>query len=127
MKENKEIDMTDEDKKDFRNATHCFICGDTFRYDYKNDKQAEKYKVRDHCHFTGRYRGCAHSICNLNFCRKHVQFPVFFHIMNNFDGHLIIQNPDKLSNQKKIHGIAQNGEKYINIGSSFITASLDKR
>ena len=23
-------------------------------------KEAEKYKkVRDHCHFTGRYRGCA--------------------------------------------------------------------
>ena len=56
MKENKEIDMSDENKKDFKNATHCFICGDTFRYDYKNEKEAEKYKkVRDHCHFTGSH------------------------------------------------------------------------
>ena len=79
MKEHKEICMPDENKKDFTNATHCFICGDAFRYDYRNEQEAEKYKkVRDHCHFTGKYRGCAHSICNLNFCRKYFKIPVFF-------------------------------------------------
>ena len=55
------------------------FCGDKFRYDYKNEKEAEKYKkVRDHCHFTGKYRGCAHSSCNLNFCHKYFKIPVFF-------------------------------------------------
>ena len=44
MQENKEILMTDEDKKDFETATHCFICGDKFKYSYKNEKEAEKYK-----------------------------------------------------------------------------------
>ena len=79
MQENKEIIMTDEDKKDFENATHCFICGDKFKNSYKNEKEADKYKkVRDHCHFTGKYRGCAHSICNLNYCNKHFKIPVFF-------------------------------------------------
>ena len=136
MKENKEILMTDEDKKDFETATHCFICGDKFKNSYKNEKEAEKYKkVRDHCHFTGKYRGCAHSICNLNYCNKHFKIPVFFHNMKNYDGHLIIQNAEKLSNKKKIDVIAQNSEKFINIGFdslsvkdsfSFITASLDK-
>ena len=24
-------------------------------------------KVRDHCHYTSKYRGAAHSICNLKF------------------------------------------------------------
>ena len=49
MQENKEILMTDEDKKDFETATHCFICGDKFKNSYKNEKEAEKYKkVRDH-------------------------------------------------------------------------------
>ena len=136
MKENKEILMTDEDKTDFETATHCCICGDRFKNSYKNEKEAEKYKkVRDHCHFTGKYRGCAHSICNLNFCIRYSKIPVFFHNMKNYDGHLIIQNAEKLSNKKKIDVIAQNSEKFINIGFdslsvkdsfSFITASLDK-
>ena len=136
MKENKQMLMTDEDKKDFETATHCFICGDKFKNSYKNEKEAEKYKkVRDHCHFTGKYRGCAHSICNLNFCNRYFKIPVFFHNMKNYDGHLIIQNAEKLSNKKKIDVIAQNSEKFINIGFdslsvkdsfSFITASLDK-
>ena len=55
--------------------------------------------------------------------------------MTNYDGHLIIQNAEKLSNKKKIDVIAQNSDKFINIGFdslsvqdsfSFITASLDK-
>ena len=136
MKENKEILMTDEDRKDFKTATRCFICGDRFNKTYKTEKEAEKYKkVRDHCHFTGKYRGCAHSICNLNYCNRQFKIPVFFHNMKNYDGHLIIQNAEKLSNKKKIDVIAQNSEKFINIGFdslsvkdsfSFITASLDK-
>ena len=136
MQEKKDIEMTDEDKKDFETATHCFICGDKFMNSYKNEKEAEKYKkVRDHCHFTGKYRGCAHSMCNLNFCNRYFKIPVFFHNMKNYDGHLIIQNAEKLSNKKKIDVIAQNSEKFINIGFdslsvkdsfSFITASLEK-
>ena len=30
-----------------------------------NDKK--NYKVRDHCHYTGKYRGAAHNICNLRY------------------------------------------------------------
>ena len=55
--------------------------------------------------------------------------------MKNYDGHLIIQNAEKLSNKKNIDVIVQNSEQFINIGFdslsvkdsfSFITASLDK-
>ena len=57
MKEEKDIIMTEQDEREFDNATHCFMCGECF-------EQGDK-KVRDHCHFTGKYRGCAHDDCNL--------------------------------------------------------------
>ena len=34
--------------------------------------------VRDHCHFTGAFRGAAHNHCNRQF-RKTFKIPVFFH------------------------------------------------
>jgi len=55
--------------------------------------------------------------------------------MKYYDGHLTIQNAEKISNKKKIDVIAQSSEKFINIGFDslsvkvsfgFITASLDK-
>ena len=117
MQEHKEIEMTDEVKKDLVTATHCFICGEKINKTYKTEEETEKYKkVRDHCHFTGKYRGCAHSFCNLNFCNRYFEIPVLFHNMKNYDGHFIIQNAERLSNKKKKDVIAQNSEKFGNIG-----------
>ena len=36
----------------FNKETRCWICSEKFTGDVKN------CKVRDHCHFTGRYRSC---------------------------------------------------------------------
>ena len=45
----------------------------------------EKYcKVRDHCHYTGEYRGAAHSICNLKYSVSSV-----FHNGSNSNYHFI--------------------------------------
>ena len=75
----KGIEMTDEDRTYFETATRCFVCGDNVFKTSKTDKEAEKYKnVRDHCHFTGKYRGCAHRVCNLNYCSKYFKIPVLF-------------------------------------------------
>ena len=49
-----------EEKERFEKEIKCLIFKEEFNDDDKN-----KRKVRDHCHFTGRYRGAAHSLCNL--------------------------------------------------------------
>ena len=51
------IVMTPEDEKDFDEATDCYICHELMGAD----------RVRDHDHVSGKYRGAAHSECNLQF------------------------------------------------------------
>ena len=45
----------------------------------KFSKSINYWKVRDHCHCTGKYRGVAHSICNLRFNMLY-EIPVVFHL-----------------------------------------------
>ena len=45
-------------------------------------------KVRDHCHYTGKYGGSAHSKCNLNY-RIVKEIPVLFHNGSVYDYHFI--------------------------------------
>ena len=44
--------MSEQDRDDFENATHCFICEREFEDDESN-------KVIDHCHVSGSYTGAA--------------------------------------------------------------------
>ena len=56
------------------------------------DKDDENYKnkrkVKDHCHYTGKFRGAAHSICNLNY-KVPKDIPIVIHI-SSYDTHFII-------------------------------------
>ena len=70
------------EKERFDKATKCWICNKEFKEDDK--------KVRDHCHFTGRYRGAAHNSCNLNY-KKPKFTPVVFHNLSGYDSHLFIK------------------------------------
>ena len=47
-------------------------------------------KVRDHCHFTNKYRDALHSICNLKFNVPN-EIPAVFHNGSNYDYHFIIK------------------------------------
>ena len=77
MKENKEMIFDANNRRDFMTATKCFICGEDF---VDGD-----VKVRDHCHFTGRYRGCAHQDCNLQFAMRYYKIPVSLHNLKNYE------------------------------------------
>ena len=127
MKENKDIIMRADDWRDFKTATKCLICGMDF-------KEGDK-KCRDHCHFTGKYRGCAHDDCNLQFSMRYYKIPVFLHNLKNYDSHLIIERANELSERAKIDVIALNREKFITFAFknlcfkdsfSFLSSSLDK-
>ena len=74
--------LTEQEKVLHANANICFI----FEKPFGNDKCA--IKDRDHCHYTGKYRGAAHNACSLhNSLPK--SMPVVFHNGSNYDFHLI--------------------------------------
>ena len=132
MNVNKPMDeLTHEQKLEFKLSSHCSICGKKFEPDDE--------KVRDHCHFTGKYRGAAHVKCNLDYWFRYFKIPIFFHNLKNYDAHLIIARANELNielNQnKRIDVIAQNSEKFITFSFgacqfkdsfAFLAASLDK-
>ena len=82
-----------------------------------------KRKVRDHCHFTGKYRGAAHSSCNLK--HKKPKFtPVVFHNLAGYDSHLFIKNLGKT--EGNITCIPNTDEKYISFSKVIETDSYIK-
>lgn len=79
-----------------------------------------KNKVRDHCHFTGKYRGAAHYLCNIQF-KKPKFTPVVFHNLANYYSDLFIQNLGRT--EGRINGIANNSEKYISLCKDVVIGS----
>ena len=81
----KDIDMIwdDEAKEKFKSASHCHVCKKTVGGD----------KVRGHCHFTGQFRGAAHSQCNMKYKidKQGYKLPIVFHNLREYDAHLIFQ------------------------------------
>ena len=52
--------------------------------------EKEYHKVKDYFHFTGKYRGVAHVICNLKYSIPK-KCPVVVHNGSNYDYHFIIK------------------------------------
>ena len=60
------IPLTDKENKSYEKKKNCYICKKEFSTD-ENDKNAFRlcHKARDYCHYTGKFRRAARSICNL--------------------------------------------------------------
>ena len=97
--------LTEQKKMSHTNANICVICEKPFG----NDKNA--IKVRDHCHYTGKYRGAAHSACNLQY-KIPKSIPVVFRNGSRYDFHLIIK---QLAHDfdGPFNCLGENTEKYI--------------
>ena len=79
------IPLTKEEKINYNDPQICYICKKEFE---KSDKK--HHKVRDHCHYTGKYIGAAHNICNLRY-KVPKEIPVVFHNGSTYDYHFIIK------------------------------------
>ena len=85
--------------------------------------------MRDHCHYTGKYRGAAYQKSNLWYTIPYY-VSVIFHNLSCYDTHLFIRELGKKFNSGSIAVIAENKEKYIsfNVNVSvdrFMSRSLD--
>ena len=85
----------------------CFICEKTFFEDAKSNY----IKVRDYCHYTGKYRGAAHKICNLMYNTPR-ETPVIFHNGSSYDYHFIIKGLAE-EFEGDFECLCENKEKYI--------------
>ena len=110
----KKMVMTPKDKIDYKKATICHICE---RGIPKEGDDPRFKKVRDHCHLTGKFRGAAHSMCNLKY-RLPKFYPVIFHNLSGYDSHLFIKNLGK--SEGKIDCIPNNEEKYISFSKNIL-------
>ena len=82
FKTNLELEMSQEEEVQFEQAEECWLC----------ENPLDDTKVRDHDHLTGKYRGAAHNICNINCKQKSSSFvPIFFHNFSGYDCHLIFE------------------------------------
>ena len=73
--------LTNKQQNSNENAKTFYICKKKFEDEHTKDK---KYcKVRDHCHYTGEYRGDARNTCNLKYSAPE-EIPIVFHNASNY-------------------------------------------
>ena len=75
------------------------------------DDNKKYFKVKDHCSFTGKYRGAAHDICNLRY-KTRKELPVVFHNGSTYDHHFIIKELAEES-EGQFKCLGERTEKYI--------------
>ena len=102
----KMIPLTTKGEIDYNKQKICYICKKEFN---KNDEK--NYNVRDHCHYTGKYRGAAHNMCNLRY-KIPKEVPVVFHNGSTYDYHFIIKELVK-EFDGNFEYLGENTEKYI--------------
>lgn len=123
-----EPELTATQEIEFERAGTCCYCAGELGDD----------RVRDHSHYTGEYRGAAHSDCNRRVrCSSKTPIPMLAHNSSGYDLHCLINELESVAaaGQKKIDCIATNTEqlKTLSIGNiklidsmAFVGGSLAK-
>ncbi len=117
IKYEKEMILTDDDKRKYKESTDCHICG-------KSEFTEKDWKVIDHCHISGKFRGAAHNTCNMRFQVPKFT-PVFFHNLSGYDSHLFVKNLGVTEGD--IRCIPNNKEKYISFSNNIKVEKVTKK
>ena len=112
---NEKMVITAEEEEQFKQASNCWICGKLLNIDDR---------VRDHCHYTGRYRGAAHNLCNLKYSKPN-NISVFFHNLTGYDSHLFIKKLNVTAGN--IDCIPNNEENYISFSKTIISGEYKNK
>ena len=82
------VPLTHEENNFYNEQEICYICKEKFCVDKDDKDYINRKKVKDHCHYTGKFRGAAHSKCNLNY-KVQKEIPIIIHNAT-YDTHFII-------------------------------------
>ena len=99
------IPLTKKKEKNHNKQEVCYIWKNEFNTDDK-----KHYKVKEHCHYTGKYRGAAQNICNLRY-RIPKEIPIVFHNGSTYSYHFIIKELVKEFDEN-FECLGENTEKY---------------
>ena len=135
--------LTDDGKIKHEESKKCYLCNQPFN----TNKQSKYYKkttevktvwknykkLRDHCHYTGKYRGAAHSLSNLRY-QEQRDIPVILRNGSEYDFHLIeISNFFHLIKdlakefRSDIYCLGGNSEKYISFSVKIDDKKIDNK
>ena len=106
------LPLTENENRSYEKHKKFYICKNEFCYDKNEENKFKLYqKVRDYCHYTGKFKGAAHNICNLRY-KVLREIPVVFNNGSTYDYHFIIkQLAEEFKSQFSCLG--ENTEKYI--------------
>ena len=108
--------LTPKEMDRYKRLERCHICFKPFKEDNP--------KVREHCHYTGHYRGPAHMKCNLQYKILSCVL-IIFHNLSGCDAHLFIKvlAASSTDGAKMIDVMTKNKEDYISFS---IKVEFDK-
>ena len=106
--------LTSKEMDRYKRSERWHICFKPFKEDNP--------KVKDHCHYTSRYRGPAHMKCNLQY-KIPSYIPIVFHNLSGYDAHLFIKELAASTDGAKMSIIAKSKEDDISFS---IKVEVDK-
>ena len=115
------IQLTVEENRSYDEQEARHIQKEKFCMNENDENYKNRRKVKDHCHYTGKFRGAAHSIYNLRY-KLPKDIPIIIHNAS-YDTHFVInQLAEKFKDE--LNYIGDNMEKYITFSVPFVKKNV---